>query len=68
MITGIECLYCKKPMHLIMGNPVCTYWICISCKTEFEYNVFWEKFTAEVPAQDKLLKEMAGRRFTDGNQ
>jgi hypothetical protein len=45
-----------------MENPICTYWICISCKTEFEYNVFWEKFTAEVPAGDKLLKEMVGRK------
>jgi hypothetical protein len=49
-------------MFLTMGNPVCTYWICISCKTEFEYNVFWEEFTAEVPAQDKLLKVIAERK------
>ena len=57
MITGIKCPYCNKPMRLIMGDPVYTCWICIDCKKEFEYNVFWEKFTAEAPAQDKLLKK-----------
>jgi DNA-directed RNA polymerase subunit RPC12/RpoP len=58
MMTGIECPYCNKPMRLIMGNPVSTYWICKKCKKEFEYHVFWETFTAEAPAQEKLLKEL----------
>lgn len=62
MITGIECPYCNKPMHLTMGDPISTYWICKNCNKEFEYNVFWETFTAEAPAQDRLLKEMVGRR------
>lgn len=57
-MTGIECPYCNKPMRLIMGNPVSTYWICKKCKKEFEYNIFWETFTAEGPAQEKLLKEL----------
>lgn len=58
MITGIECPYCNKPMRLIMGNPIFTYWICKNCKKEFEYNIFAEKFTAQVPAQEKLLREI----------
>lgn len=62
MLTGIECPYCNKSMHLIMGDPVCTCWICIDCKKEFAYNVFWEKFIAEAPAQDKLLRDMSGRK------
>ena len=62
MITGIKCPYCNKLIYLIMGNPAFTYWICINCKKEFEYDIFWERIIAEAPAQNKLLNEMVRRR------
>ena len=50
-MTGIKCPYCNKPMFLIMGNPVYSYWLCENCNKEFDYNIFWETITAETDSK-----------------
>ena len=36
------CLNCGKETRLVMGNPAFTYFICPSCDSHFELNVFTE--------------------------
>lgn len=36
------CLNCGTETKLVMGNPAFTYFICPSCNSHFELNVFTE--------------------------
>ena len=58
----LKCPDCLKPMILVAGNPGFSYWVCLKCENEFEYNVFTEYFTDKVHAADYLLNILKSQR------
>ena len=58
----LECPDCFKSMILIAGNPGFSYWVCLQCQNEFEYNVFTECFSDKIHAANHLLNILKSQR------
>ena len=59
MATWLKCPHCNTSMRLLAGNPAFTYWLCKCCWTEFEYNIFSERFEDEVKLTKKEKEKYA---------